>query len=327
MGDGIDRPEILACLVLAPVLWGGNFVVGSTIAHELPGIWINFLRWLIALLILLPFCVGPVWRHRAILLQYLRGLVVMALLGVTLFNTVLYIALQTASVSIAAVAFAVTPFMTTGVLLVIQRERPSPWFVAASAIALSGMILAQWQSLKDGAPILSVLMVLLAALIWSGYCVALKQCAVPAPGRAVFFSQIVLGSVFMIPALVFIGIPEIGELSLGGWAALFYLGVFAAAIAFWLWQQAVTDVGPAQASLFMNLVPISSIMLGAVFLGGSITRVELIAFALVICGIFLASPRAKLRLRLLDKDKPATGQVLRLNSARTQRSQVSSQIR
>jgi hypothetical protein len=32
------------CLVLAPCLWGGNFVVGSLLAADLPGIWMNLMR-------------------------------------------------------------------------------------------------------------------------------------------------------------------------------------------------------------------------------------------------------------------------------------------
>ena len=307
MQKGADQSRILAFLILAPVLWGGNFIVGSLMAHDLPGLWTNLVRWLIALVVLLPFCANSVWKHRVILFFHWRRLAVMALLGVTLFNTVLYIALQSAPISIAAVAFAVTPFLTTGLSALIKRERPPPRIMAAAAIALIGMVLAQWQSLQSGTPIMGMVLVLLAALIWSSYCVALKQCTVPVPSRASFFCQIICGTAFMIPAVAFIGMPEFSSLGPREWAGLGYLGIFAAALAFWLWQCAVADVGPTRASLFMNLVPISIVILGAIFLEIPISPIEALAFALVFCGIYLSSPHAAQRLKWLERDKSMNG--------------------
>ncbi|MCB1674888.1 MAG: DMT family transporter, partial [Halioglobus sp.] len=192
---GGEHPKFLIFLILAPILWGGNFVVGSVMANDLPGHWTNFLRWVIALVVLAPFCLPAVWQHRALLLRHWKRLAVTALLGVTLFNTVLYIALQTATVSIAAVAFAVTPFMISGLQALIHRELPSARFVGGAAIALMGMALAQWEALHSGTPFLGVALVLVAALIWSGFCVSLKQFSVPVPCHASFFSQIAIGTV------------------------------------------------------------------------------------------------------------------------------------
>jgi drug/metabolite transporter (DMT)-like permease len=304
MSHSAIRPNILFCLVLAPTLWGGNFVVGSVIAHDLPGPWINFIRWLIALAVVLPFCSKAVREHRSTLICHWRGLTLMALLGVTLFNTVLYQALQTTSVSIAVVAFAATPFMTAGLEGLVRRRLPSPYLIAGAMIAMAGMLLAQWEALRSGTPLTGIALVLLAAVIWSAYCVSLKYCAPPVPGRASFACQIFLGIVMLVPILTVFESPDTLEIGPEELLGLSYLGVLAAALAFWLWQLAITDIGPTRASLFMNLVPISSILLGAFFLDEPISMIEILAFVFVFFGICLSSHR-EYSLRKLYSRKPS----------------------
>ncbi|MEO0917008.1 MAG: DMT family transporter, partial [Pseudomonadota bacterium] len=76
-------------------------------------------------------------------------------------------------------------------------------------------------------------------------------------------------------------------------AALAYLGLGAAALAFWLWQQGISALGPARAGPFMNIVPISSLALGWLLLGTPVNGLEIAAFAVVLLGVALSNaPRA-----------------------------------
>lgn len=280
---------VLLCLIVAPVLWGGNFLVGDVLVSDLPGEWANFLRWIIALVVILPFCGASLFRHRATLIAHWRNLTILAILGVTLFNLILYVALKHAPVALAAVAFAATPFLTSGLSAICQRERPSTRLLFGASIAIAGMVLAQWQTLRLGTPVIGVVLVALAAIVWSGYCVAIRLAPVPAPASAVFPAQIIVGLVPMLPIILVSGPFDAGSLEAGHWIGLAYLGVFAGAVAFWLWRDAVLVVGPGYASLFMNLVPISIVTLGVAFLGVRLTPVECVAFALVLSGLGLAS--------------------------------------
>ena len=53
-----DSQSSMLGLVVSPVLWGGNFLVGDMLADTLPGVWANLLRWVIALIVLAPFLRG-----------------------------------------------------------------------------------------------------------------------------------------------------------------------------------------------------------------------------------------------------------------------------
>ena len=85
-----------ALLTLAPMLWAGNAVVGRLVYDLIPPITLNFFRWALALLILLPLAYG-VLRPRSGLWPHWRRYALLGLLGIGLYNALQYMALQTSS--------------------------------------------------------------------------------------------------------------------------------------------------------------------------------------------------------------------------------------
>ena len=82
-------------LLLCNLLWAGNYMSGKFAIQEFSPLWITFLRWTIAVAILLPVAAyweKPAWRafSRATWLR-LAG---MGLCGVVAFNLLIYSALQ-----------------------------------------------------------------------------------------------------------------------------------------------------------------------------------------------------------------------------------------
>jgi drug/metabolite transporter (DMT)-like permease len=50
-------------LIIATVIWGGNFVVGRGLVADLPPITISFIRWSIALVVLAVLYGRSLWQH------------------------------------------------------------------------------------------------------------------------------------------------------------------------------------------------------------------------------------------------------------------------
>jgi drug/metabolite transporter (DMT)-like permease len=97
--DGMTQrltPGTVALLVTAPLLWAGNAVVGRLVHDLVPPITLNFLRWVLALALLLPLTHrvlrpdSPLWPHW-------RRYALLGLLGVGLYNALQYLALQTST--------------------------------------------------------------------------------------------------------------------------------------------------------------------------------------------------------------------------------------
>src|SRR5690606_21097568 len=89
-------PSTVMLLVIPPLLWAGNAVVGRMVNDLVPPITLNFLRWAFAFLLLLPLGYSAfrkgngLWRLR-------RRYATLGLLGVGMYNTLQYMALHSST--------------------------------------------------------------------------------------------------------------------------------------------------------------------------------------------------------------------------------------
>jgi drug/metabolite transporter (DMT)-like permease len=81
-------------------------------------------------------------------------------------------------------------------------------------------------------------------------------------------------------------VEAIGQYGATEWGSLFYLGFFGTVLGFFWYYQGIERIGPMRASVFINFVPISAILLSATLLGETITPSLLIGAALVIFGVY-----------------------------------------
>jgi drug/metabolite transporter (DMT)-like permease len=74
---------------------------------------------------------------------------------------------------------------------------------------------------------------------------------------------------------------------ISGWLALGYLVVFATALGQQAWLYGVQGVGPSRAGVFVNLIPVSALLLSAVILGEAIGVREVAGIGLILAGVWL----------------------------------------
>src|SRR3954470_11765061 len=85
-----------ALLTLPPLLWAGNAIVGRLVRAAVPPMTLNLLRWTLALLVLLPLGRAALQRGSGVLANW-RRYALLGLLGVGLYNSLQYLALQTST--------------------------------------------------------------------------------------------------------------------------------------------------------------------------------------------------------------------------------------
>src|SRR3981189_2303321 len=86
-------PKTAVLLTVPPLLWAGNAIVGRLVHDMLPPVLLNFLRWAIALAILLPLA-GPIFARDSGLWTHWRRFALLGLLGIGMYNALQYLALQ-----------------------------------------------------------------------------------------------------------------------------------------------------------------------------------------------------------------------------------------
>jgi drug/metabolite transporter (DMT)-like permease len=85
------------------------------------------------------------------------------------------------------------------------------------------------------------------------------------------------------------------HLSFAGAGSIAFLGVLGTALSFTWYARAVRDIGPTRAGMFINLVPVFGVLLGALLLFRLIYYIAPFILALTLLGLYEIARRLKAR--------------------------------
>lgn len=85
------------------------------------------------------------------------------------------------------------------------------------------------------------------------------------------------------------GLSHIGSGTIGVWSVFFASAIFATAVGHMLYNYAIGQTGPAEASIFLNLNTFLSILFAAIFLGEKITSSHLLGLVFIVSGVIFGS--------------------------------------
>jgi drug/metabolite transporter (DMT)-like permease len=289
-----------ALLTIPPLLWAGNAVVGRLVTGMVPPITLNFLRWALAFLILLPLA-APVLRRGSALWPLWRRFAVLGLLGVGCYNALQYLALKTSTPLNVTLVAASVPVWMLGIGALFFGQRVSPRQVAGALLSIAGVLVVlgrgDWQLLAQVRLVPGDFYVLLATAAWAVYSWLLIRPGDPPEIRgdwaAFLMAQLVFGLGW---SALFAGAERALEDAhiQWGWplaAALAYVAIFPAVVAYRCWGLGVQRVGPNIAGFFSNLTPLFAAVMSAAFLGELPHVYHAVAFALIVGGIVVSSRR------------------------------------
>ena len=291
-------PLTVFLLVVPPLLWAGNAVVGRLVRELVSPLTLNFVRWVIAFLIVLPLA-APVLRRGSPLWPHWRRYALLGLLGIGLYNAFQYLALQTSTpINVTLVGSSVPLWMlATGALFF--GARISAREVGGALLSMAGVLLVlsrgEWRQLMALRLVPGDLYMILGSIAWAFYSWMLARTHEPKDVRqdwsAFLMAQLVFGIGWSLAA---------GEWTLTdahidlGWpllAAMLFIGIGPAVLAYRCWGTGVQRAGPQAASIFMNLTPLFAAVLSAAFLRELPHWYHGAAFVLIVGGIVVSSRR------------------------------------
>lgn len=294
-------PATAALLTLAPLLWAGNAVVGRMVTGLVPPITLNFLRWVVAFVLVVPLA-GWLLRPGSVLWRrFWQRYALLGLLGIGCYNALQYLALKTSTpINVTLVGSSIPAFMlVVGALCFGQRIQRAQLLGVALSIAGVLLVLARGdlRQLAEFRLVPGDLYMLLATASWAFYSWLLAKPVDPPEVRGDWAA---LFMVQLVPGMMWSGLFAAGEWAVTdaaihwGWplvAALLYVAIGPAIIAYRSWGLGVQRVGPTVAGFFSNLAPLFAAILSAAFLGEAPRLYHAVAFALIVGGIVVSSPR------------------------------------
>ncbi|KAA0074092.1 DMT family transporter [Tardiphaga sp. P9-11] len=290
-----DQPYILLCL--PSLFWAGNAIVGRLVAGHFPPVTLSVLRWTGAFLIILPFAWRDLQTDWPAIRSKLGVMVVMAICGISCFNTMLYTALEHTTALNALLLQSSTPLFLAGWSLVVLRVRLTLIQLAGILVSLLGVLtIIMHGDLTRLATIelnIGDVLVVLALAIFGLYSALVQKR--PVIQQSSFLAFVFgCGALFLLPLLVWElsarPLPEATSLNL---FALFYVILFPSTLAYLCYNRGVQLIGPNRSAPFFHLVPVFGSVMAIVFVGESLHLYHVIGYALVLAGIVVAARKPK----------------------------------
>jgi len=216
------------------------------------------------------------------------------ILGVTGFNTLIYLALQSTTAINAVLVNSCIPILIVIVSWLVYRERLSMKQSVGVLISLSGVLLiiakgdvATLQQLTFNR---GDLLVLVAALVWAFYTANLRNYPKELHPIAYQTGIMLVGIVFLFPCwLIEIQSGKQLQINLATTLTIGYVALFASVLAFICWTKAIRKVGANRAGPFIHLMPVFSTILAIIFLDESLQAYHIQGMFLVFTGIVITT--------------------------------------
>ena len=278
----------------ATAIWSGNFIIARGLSDSIPPVSLAFWRWVVAIIAFLPFALGPMLAERILLKKHIRYLSVTALLGITVFNTLIYIAGHTTSALNLSLISITFPIFIVLLMRIFYRELITIKKGFGICLVAVGVV----QLITKGSP--SILLdisfavgdiwMLAAALTFAIYSIQIKRKPKELSIWAMQLSTFLLGLIFLLPFFLWesVATPDI-QWSVTTIGSILYVGIFASLTAFVLWNKAIIAIGPTKAGMVYYTLPLFSGVLAYIFLQESISSLHFACAGLIISGIFVAN--------------------------------------
>lgn len=283
-------------LALAGLCWSVNHILGRAIAGQVPPFALSVARYLLAVLVLLPFVRAQLARDWPLIRAHFGMLIYLSVIGGGLFSALQFLGLQLTTAMNVSVMNSLAPVLIAAVSAVMFGDRLNARQMLGVLVSLSGVLAIISQLDLHVLTTLAFnwgdLLVLFNMLLWAVYSASLRL-RPPIHPMSFLFVFCAISGLSSLPLWAYEHAS--GFVLQPTWLtafAFFYVTVFSTIIAFAFWNRGVELIGANRAGIFLHLVPIYSALLTGAVLGEPLMGYHVVGFVLILAGVFLTARRA-----------------------------------
>lgn len=273
--------------LLAVLIWTGNTLVTKLASAVIEPAAITFYRWLLAGLVLSPFLLRAVWKQRAIVVAHWPKLAFLGLLGMGMYQGLAYEAAKSTSAINMGVVVALMPLISALLASFFAGEALTASRIGGAGLSLMGLVYLSTRGhpgeLLHGAAHFGDALMLVAVASNALYGVLLKRWAIPLSTWQQLYVQIGFGVLLLLPLWWLAPSSPITAQNL---PLILYAGIPASIGSPFFWMSGIKKLGPARASLYMNLLPIFVAIAAASLLGEPLHAYHAVGGLLALAGVW-----------------------------------------
>ena len=282
-------------LTLSSFFWSGNFLTAKLAYNfNLAPLKLSFFRWLLAFLIILPFTFNSILQNYTLIKKNFAIIVLLSILGVTIFNSFTYIALTTTIVINASIMGSIAPLLIIFFSWMILNKKPSIFQFLGIMLSIFGVVCIILKGKIVNLVNLNFtpgdIWMLLAVISWGFYSVLLRKLDTSLPQIPTLSVMIFLGLIFISPFYFFESLTygflpsQISDLFM-----ISYVAIFAGIFSFIFWNKGVSLIGANRAGVFLHLIPVFSSLWAILILKESFSLFHIYGILFIVIGIILAN--------------------------------------
>ncbi len=218
------------------------------------------------------------------------------MLGITIFNTLIYFAGKTTSaVNLSLIAISI-PLFIVMLSRIVFKEKVSTTQNIGIAIIITGVLVliskGSFQALLHIQFAIGDVLMLFACFFFACYTILVRKKPDELTPKVFLFSVFVIGTIFLLPLYVIEHI-YFKKVTLDSKTILItgYVGVCASLISFYVWNEAIRLIGTSKTALIYYLIPVFSGLLAYLFLNQEISLSQMISMGIIITGLLITNKK------------------------------------
>ncbi len=251
----------------AAFFWGANFLLGGYVIHDIPPLWAAAMRFVLGAMLM--FVIVGVKRENlfAPLRKNIGVYVMLGVVGIVGFNLFFFYALRYTSANNAALIMATNPLLTTLFAAAMLGERPGMRHLIALPVALAGVAVVVTHGNLHNLLALQLstgdVLMLCADIFWALYNVLCRR-YMPQASPLVNTTWIMAAGAAVLLCIALGSDAHLVALGAKASVSMLVMVVGGTVLAYLFWSMGIARLGAARTAIFLNLVPVFAMLLGAV---------------------------------------------------------------
>lgn len=281
-------------LAICTFIWGSAFIAAKIAMESLHPVTVAFLRFLGASILLwiammLREPIRPKLQRKDYYVFTILGLI-----GIFGYNVLFFYGVNLATVTKSSLLIATNPIFIAIFSVIFLKEHVTMLQFSGIALGILGAIVIITEGSIEQFILLGIskvdLILFGAVICWAIYSVVGKVSLQRFSPLVSTTYACIAGTICLFPLALYTFKMEHLELAtFGTWISILYMAIFVSGISFVIWYDGIKKVGAARAASFINLMPISAVVLASIVFGERISSIQFFGATMILFGVYLSN--------------------------------------
>ena len=292
--------KFVLMMLVAVVVWAFAFPFIKIGLRELSFINLTIMRFFVVCCVFLLILLLQQKRFSKLQKKDVLPIFLLGVFGVIVYHFGLNYGEQFISPGAASLIIATIPIQIVILAVIFLKEKIGLIKILGIIIALGGVLVISIWGKKDATLeigyISGAIAVLIAAIMGALYTIVGKKLLDRYSGLSLTVYAMLLGSLGLVPFINISLFGQVSKMSINGWFAIIFLGVFSTVIGYAIWFIALKIKTASELSIYLYAIPVFSTIFSYLMFKDEITSMFILGGVLVIAGLAIVNKRSEKQL-------------------------------